>query len=338
LNAHGYSLRTDTVFEYYSPELESQIADSERRLRELEAKMPIEGEPAGPPGSDFAPAGCGGNARTFDTGWFGNWVYGLRFYGYYGYDASFILYPYVGVSARVEGMASIDKRIVGSENNLVNARIYGVATTNFQNVRCDYYASVKLEGSTLWQDLRSFTFPASGSVTVPIGSVRWTSPSFRIGCVNLFGYIPVCVSGRVGVAGRLYATLHWDLGLLIQEVGVTPGGELTGFGEAWAEAPYGVAAVSVRGNLTFFYGWLAADAEGRVLLRLRDNYRLGADYQITASLYAFLRALSGNIEAYVRGCLPWRCYDYVLPIFSWSGINWSGYIASWSDTRRIDCQ
>jgi hypothetical protein len=47
LNAHGYSLRTDTVFEYYSPQLEMELADSEKRLRDLEAQLPLSGEPAG---------------------------------------------------------------------------------------------------------------------------------------------------------------------------------------------------------------------------------------------------------------------------------------------------
>lgn len=133
LNDHGYSLRTDTVFDYYSPKLEAEIAESEKRLRELEAQLPLSGDPIdSDPNGGFMPASsCRSDGRSFDTGWLGNSIFGARFYGSGSYR---VCYPFP-LSATVNGQAVLQGRVGGSERNIVEATASASAVTgDLQNI------------------------------------------------------------------------------------------------------------------------------------------------------------------------------------------------------------
>jgi hypothetical protein len=335
LNAHGYSLRTDTVFEYYSPQLEMEIADSERRLRELEAQLPLSGEPAG---GDFYPAACTGNSRSFDTGWFGNSLFGARVVGQGSYQACF---PPASVS--VQGNARLDGRLAGSEQTVATATVLAYASTNdFQTLNYSYNVNVQVLG-------RSIQGPsASGSIPLQfarnwdlniIPPIDWRSPTIRLGCVNVLG-VNVCLNGRVGVAGSLRLAAEVDLNVFGQRATARPYGYLGGFAEAWLGVNVLLARleVGVRGNLTFLNGNLQGEAIGNLSLR-SSNGRQCADYAFNARLTANITALSGNIQAFVRGCLLRRCAEGSITLFSWNGIRWQNLeLGNWSSgTVTIGC-
>jgi hypothetical protein len=335
LNAHGYSLRTDTVFEYYSPQLEMEIADSEQRLRDLEAQLPLSGEPAG---SDFYPAACTGSGRSFDTGWFGNSLFGVRFRGEGGYQACF-----PPVSASVQGNARLDGRLAGFERTVVSATASASASTNDSQNNLDYRYSVNVQvlGNTVWGpsgsgSRRQFTHNWDWR----IAAIDWRSPTIRLGCVKVLVF-RVCLNGRVGVAGDLSLAAGVDLRASSQHVYARPYGYLRGFAEAWFDVNLGIARASagVRSNLTFFDGGLRGEATGNFSLRRNDG-RLCADYTFNTRLVANLTALSGNIQAYARGCIwffGWRCAEARITLFSWSGISWSRELGYWSRTVTIGC-
>jgi len=335
LNAHGYSLRTDTVFEYYSPQLEMEIADSERRLRELEAQMPLSGEPAG---SDFYPASCTGDGRSFDTGWFGNSLFGVRIVGQGSYRACSS-----PVSASVQGNARLDGRLANFERTVATATASGSASTSdFQTLNYSYNINVQVFGNTVWGPSGSGTIRLQyrNSWDWHIASIDWRSPSIPLGCINILGF-NICLNGRVGVAGNLRLAAAVDLGVFGQQAWARPYGSLGGFAEAWIGVNGGIARLEagVRGNLTFLNGNLQGEAVGSLSLR-GNNGRTCIDYNFNTRLTANISALSGNIQAFARGCIwffGWRCAEGSLTLFSWNGISWNREVGSWGRTATIGC-
>lgn len=341
LNAHGYSLRTDTTFEYYSPQLEQEIAESELRLKELEQQLPMEGEPMDAPlGGDFLPAACQGDGRNYDTGWFGNSLFGVRFTASGSYQ---ICYP-IPLSATVNGQAAIHGRLGGVERTVADASATASASTSdLQTLNYNYGVSVRVLGNEVWGP--------SGGGQVPlrftrnwdwrIASVDWRSPTIPLGCVNVLG-INICLNGRAGVAGYLNLAAGVDLWVLGQQAVVRPYGQMSGFAEAWigANAVIARAEAGVRGNLNFFNGELNGTATGNFSVRFQ-NSQACIDYAFNARLVANFTALSGNLQAFARGCVwafGWRCAEGTLNLFSWSGINWSNReLASWSRTVNLGC-
>jgi len=337
LNAHGYSLRTDTVFEYCSPQLEKEIADSEQRLRDLEAQLPLSGEPAE---SDFYPAACAGSGRSFDTGWFGNSLFGVRFRGEGGYQACF-----PPVSASVQGNARLDGRLAGFERTVVSATVSASASANDhrdQHLNWRYSVNVQVLGNTVWglSNSGNAYLRFTRNLDRRIADIDWRSPIIRLGCVNVLGF-NICLNGRVGVAGDLRLAVGVDLGVLSQHANASPHGYLHGFAEAWIGVNGGLVRVEagVRGNLTFFHGLLRGEATGGFSVR-RNNGRWCADYTFNTRLSAYVTALSGNVQAYARGCiwfLRWHCAEARTTLFSWSGISWSRELGNWSRTVTIGC-
>jgi len=339
LNAHGYSLRTDTVFEYYSPQLEMEIADSERRLRELEAQLPLSGEPAG---GDFYPAACRSDRRSFDTGWFGNSLFGVRVVGEGSYQACVPpASPYV--SASVQGFARLDGRLAGSERTVATATVSASASTNdFQTLNYAYIVNVQVLGNTIQGPRDSGSVPlrfARNWDLNIIPPIDWRSPTIRLGCVNVLG-INICLNGRVGVAGSLRLAAEVDLNVYGQRAMARPYGYLGGFAEAWLGASVGFARAEagVRGNLTFLNGNLQGEAIGNLSLRSSSG-RQCADYTFNTRLTANITALSGNLQAFVRGCLFRRCAEGSITLFSWNGIRWQNLeLGNWSSgTVTIGC-
>jgi hypothetical protein len=339
LNAHGYSLRTDTVFEYYSPELEAQIADSERRLRELEAKMPIEGEPVDrlDNGSDFMPASCSSDARGFDTGWYGNSFYGIRFYGSGGFQAC-----YNNLTATVSGQAVLSGRIANIQANIADATANASGRlVNFYPLTLDYnYAiNVRVFGNTVWGPSGSGRIAGSyqNSWNWNILNRRWDSPTIRIACFSLFG-IPICIDGQVGANLSINLAASVDIQAFAQTATATPYGSATGWAAAWIGANAGIARAEagVRGSLNFFNGSLQGTANGNFSV-VNNCLR----YNLNAQLNASLTALSGTIDAYVRGCIwffGWQCAEASARLFSWSGISWNRTLGSYSNSYTVFCQ
>lgn len=339
LNDHGYSLRTDTVFEYYSPKLEAEIAESEKRLRELETQMPLSGEPLEANGvGDFMPAACQGDGRSFDTGWLGNSIFGARFYGSGSYQ---VCYPFP-LSATVNGQAVLQGRVGGSEHNVAEASASASASTDFQSLNYSYNVSVRVLGNQVWGP------SGSGSTSLrferswdwQIASIDWRSPTIPLGCVNVLG-INICLSGRAGVAGQLNLAASVDLQVLGQQATARPYGFLNGFAEAWIGVNAGIARVEagVRGNIIFLNGSLTGAAVGNFSLR-GQNGQTCIDYNFNARLTANLTALSGNVQAYARGCIwfiRWRCAEGSLNLFSWNGISWNQDIGNWSRAFTLGC-
>jgi hypothetical protein len=337
LNAHGYSLRTDTVFEYYSPQLEMEIADSERRLRELEAQLPLSGEPAG---GDFYPAACRSDGRSFNTGWFGNSLFGVRVVGEGSYQACF-----PPASASVRGNARLDGRLAGSERTVASANVLASASTNdFQTLNYSYSVNVQVLGNTVWGPSDSGSIPlrfARNWDLNIIPPIDWNSPTVRLGCVNVLG-VNVCLNGRVSVRGSLRLAAEVDLSVYGQRVTARPYGYLGGSAEAWLGANVlGLARVEagVRGNLTFLNGNLQGEAIGNLSLRSSSGLQC-ADYTFNARLTANITALSGNLQAFVRGCIFRRCAEASITLFSWNGIRWQNLeLGNWSSgTVTIGCR
>lgn len=340
LNDHGYSLRTDTVFEYYSPKLEAEIADSEQRLRELESQLPLSGEPLDADGNgDFMPAACQGDGRSFDTGWFGNSIFGARFYGSGSYQ---VCYPFP-LSATVNGQAVLQGRVGGSERNVAEATASASASTNdLQNLNYSYNVSVRVLGNQVWGPSGSGTIPLryANSWDWRIASIDWRSPTIPLGCVNVLG-INICINGRAGVAGQLNLAAAVDLQVLGQQATARPYGYLNGFAEAWIGVNAGIARAEagVRGNITFLNGSLTGAATGNFALR-GQNGQTCIDYNFNARLSANLNALSGNVQAFARGCIwffGWRCAEGTITLFSWNGISWNRDLGNWPRTITLGC-
>lgn len=340
LNDHGYSLRTDTVFEYYSPKLEAEIADSEQRLRELETQMPLSGAPIDQDGTgDFMPAACTGDGRSFDTGWFGNSIFGARVYGSGSYQ---VCYP-SPLSATVNGQAVLQGRVGGSERNIAEASASASASTNdLQSLNYSYNVSVRVLGNQVWGPSGSGTIPLryANNWNWTIASIDWRSPTIPLGCINVLG-INICLNGRAGVAGYLNLAATVDLQVLGQQASARPYGQLTGFAEAWIGVNVVIARAEagVRGNINFFNGSLTGSATGNFSFA-GQNGRLCLDYNFNARLTANITALSGNVQAFARGCIwffGWRCAEGSITLFSWNGISWNRDIGNWSRTVRLTC-
>lgn len=338
LNDHGYSLRTDTVFEYYSPKLEAEIADSEQRLRALDAQLPLSGEPIEGQG-DFMPAACQGDGRSFDTGWFGSSIFGARFYGSGNYQ---VCYPFP-LSASVTGQAVLQGRVGGSERNLAEASATASASTSdLQNLNYSYNVSVHVLGNRVWGPSGSGTIPLryANSWDWRLASIDWRSPTIPLGCVNVLG-INICLNGRAGAAGYFNLAASVDLQVLGQQANARPYGQLTGFAEAWIGGSIVIARAEagVRGNINFVNGSLTGAATGQFTLRGQNN-QLCIDYNFNARLNANLTALSGNVEAFARGCIwafGWRCAEGRITLFSWNGISWNRDLGNWSRTLTLGC-
>jgi hypothetical protein len=160
--------------------------------------------------------------------------------------------------------------------------------------------------------------------------------------VNVLG-INICLNGRVGVVGSLRLAAEVDLNVFGQRATARPYGYLGGFAEAWigVNAWIARAEAGVRSNLTFLNGELRGEATGNLSLR-GNNGQLCADYTFNTRLVANnLTVLSGNIQAYARGCIwffGWRCVEGRITLFSWSGISWSNReLGNWSHTVTIGC-
>jgi len=324
LNAHGYSLRTDTRFEYFSPELESQIADSERRLRELEQKMPIEGEPAD---NTFAPAACTGDGRAFDTGWYGNSLWGIRFYGSGNFQAC---YP-SPLSASVSGQAVLSGRLANFQVNIAEAtaNASGTLAGLFPLVlNYNYAINVRVFGNTVWGPSGSGIVQGSyqNSWDWRILSYNWSSPTVRLGCVSVLG-IPICIDGQVGVNIALNLAASLDIQASAQTATARP----------WIGANAGIARAyaGVRGTLNFLSGSLQGTATGN--FSVISNCLV---YNFNAQLGANLTALRGQVDAFAGGCIwffGWRCAEASLRLFSWDGINWNRTIGSFSNSYNVYC-
>jgi len=334
LNAHGYSLRTDTRFEYFSPELESQIADSERRLRELEQKMPIEGEPAD---NTFAPAACTGDGRAFDTGWYGNSLWGIRFYGSGNFQAC---YP-SPLSASVSGQAVLSGRLANFQVNIAEAtaNASGTLAGLFPLVlNYNYAINVRVFGNTVWGPSGSGIVQGSyqNSWDWRILSYNWSSPTVRLGCVSVLG-IPICIDGQVGVNIALNLAASLDIQASAQTATARPYGNATGWAAAWIGANAGIARAyaGVRGTLNFLSGSLQGTATGN--FSVISNCLV---YNFNAQLGANLTALRGQVDAFAGGCIwffGWRCAEASLRLFSWDGINWNRTIGSFSNSYNVYC-
>lgn len=158
--------------------------------------------------------------------------------------------------------------------------------------------------------------------------------------MNVLG-INVCLNGRVGVAGSVNLAASVDLQVLGQQASARPYGRLTGFAEAWIGVNAGLvrAEAGVRGNITFVDGSLTGTARGNFAFR-GEASRPCLDYNLNAQLTANINALSGNVQAYARGCvwaLRWRCVEGTLTLFSWNGISWNRDIGNWSHTVTLTC-
>lgn len=336
LNAQGYSLRTDTVFEYYSPQLEMELADSERRLRELEAQMPLSGEPIDE-SDTFSPAACSSGGRSFDTGWYGNSLFGIRLVGQGTYQACF-----PPASASVQGNARLDGRLAGFERTVASATASASgSTSDFQNLSYQYGVNVQVLGNTVWGPSGSGTVPLSYSNNWDwqIAAIDWRSPTIPLGCVNIFG-INICLNGRVGVSGSLRLAAGVNLNLLSQTANARPYGYLGGFAEAWIGVNAGIARAEagVRGNITFVNGSIEGTANGNISFSFDWTRGFQAYYNYNTRLYANLSALSGSINPYARGCIwffGWRCAEASFTLFSWSGFSWSRRIGNWGGSFRI---
>lgn len=336
LNAHGYSLRTDTRFEYFSPELESQIADSERRLRELEQKMPIEGEPTE---NTFVPAACTGDSRSFDTGWYGNSLWGIRFYGSGSFQACLET-----LSASASGQAVLSGRLANFQTNIADATANASGSLTIIppysfGLNYSYAVNVRVFGNTVWGPSGSGTVqgPYQNSWDWRILSYNWSSPTVRLGCVSILG-IPICLDGQVGVNIGLNLAASVDIQLLAQTATARPYGNATGWAAAWIGANAGIARAEagVRGTLNFLSGSLQGTATG--------NFAIASNclvYNFNTQLDANLTALSGQVDAYARGCIwvfGWRCAEASLRLFSWNGISWNRTIGSFSRSYNVYCR
>jgi hypothetical protein len=330
LNAHGYSLLKDETIEFYSPQLEQEIADSEKRLRELEAQMPLSGEPL--QSEEFYPASCNGDGRWFDTGWFGNSLYGIRFAG----QGSYYACP---TTVAVSGEAKLHGHIVGFPAEIASASAYAqIDTPDFQRIGYSYRFNVKVFGNTVWAPSGTGNGVYFQQWRQPIANIHWFA-DVPLACIWFF--VPVCVYGRVGVLGRLDMSARATLTPTDQIVWAGPEGYLTGYAEGWVGINLWLLniAVGVRGAINFLTGGLGAEAANRLTLSANGGQRC-VDLNFTTRLAANLTALSGQVWLLARGCIwwfGWHCHDFIFPLFSWSGIAWNYDIARWSTSVRLGC-
>lgn len=339
LNEHGYTLRSEEPlkFEFISPQLQAELADSEARLRQLEASMPSAGEPGE---GDFYPAACNGDSRQYDTGWYGTSLFGIRFFARGSFQAC---YP-SPFSASVEGQAVLSGRLASYTRDVASATASATAsTTDFQTLNYNYNINVQVLGNTVWGPSGSGTIPLryTNSWNWQIASVNWKSPTITLGCVYPLG-IRVCLDGQVGVQGGLYLAANVDLAVWGQQVSARPYGGLTGWGAAWISVNAGIARAEagVRGSVNFLSGSLTGTATGNFqITSIFPRFCLA--YNFNTQLDTSLTALSGNLEAFARGCIwffGWRCAEASLQLFRWNGFSWNQTIFSYSNRYSVYCR
>lgn len=328
LNERGYSLRTDTALSYYSPLLESEITESEKRLKELEAQFPLSGEPATMGGGDFVPASCNSNARAFDTGWLGNSNFSMRLRGQGGYRYCVAL-PIAELS--VGGEAVLEGRLSNNTAAIAEASAVGsIRTDDIRNapVEYSYSAQVRVMGNPVWASSNQGVINTryERSWDIPIAQLNWQSPIYDIGCLNVLG-LALCVKGRLGISGNLRLAAGVDLSVPLQSVYAKPYGELDGYAEAWIGVDIGIAfgVAGVRGNVTFLRGGIRAEARGGI--QAYGANPTCYDYGFGTYLIAQIdQALSGNLELFARGCIrfmrKWRCTENSWNLYSWNGFSW----------------
>jgi hypothetical protein len=330
LNAHGYSLFKDEPIEFYSPRLEQEIADSEKRLRELEAQMPLDGEPLQT--DTFYPASCSGDGRWFDTGWFGNALYGIRFVG----QGSYQVCP---TSVSIAGEAKLYGHIVGIGGEIASARGHAhLSAPENAPISYNYHFNVQVFGHTLWAPSGSGSWGYSQQWRWRAADIHWFA-DVPLACIWFF--VPICVYGRIGVIGGLDVSTQVSLNGTDQYVRATPEGYLTGYAEGWVGVDLWVLRVlaGVRGAINFLTGGLSGEAVGQRVVTAQSGRRC-VDFNFTTRLNASLSALSGHVLLFARGCVwwwGWHCSEMVFPLFSWNGIHWYHPIAQWSNSVRVGC-
>lgn len=331
LNERGYSLRTDSTFNYYSPLLESEIAESEKHLKELEARMPLPGEDSGSSLGDFNPASCNSLGRSFETGWLGNSNFGLRLRG----NGSFVYcwYPTFSntVGLQCEGNAVLEGKLANSVMEIANARATGSIGTRdprLSDFQYNYAISVQVLGNTVWAPSGQGNINARYERNWDwlIAQLNWNSGNIPLGGFTVLG-VPIVVFGKLGISGELRLAAGVDLTIALQSVYAKPYGNLTGYAEAWLGAHIGIAhaGVGVRGNVNFLQGGVRAEARGG--LNAYGSNPTCYEYGFGAYLIAEIdQALSGNIELFARGCIrlfrQWRCAEGSWNLYSWNGFSW----------------
>lgn len=330
LNERGYSLRTDTVFPYYSPTLEAEIAESEAYARWLEENAPLDGNVYGEDTSDFAPASCYNYSNSWNSQWFGNSLFGLQV------GASVNASACLGntIAATATGEARLNGRLASYPREL--ARATGNASYNGVSGDYSYRFNVSVLGYSVWAPsgsgrTRNIFEGFSNSWNYRIASVNWSSPTIPLFGVSIFG-IWVGASGQVGINGALNLGASVNINLFTQQATVNPYGSLGGWAAAWIGANAGIARAEagVRGNLTFLSGGVTGTANGS----LGHDGRLY--YQLNAGLNANLNALSGNVQGYIRGCIwlfGWRCAEASATLFRWGGWSTNSTLVTWSSPR-----
>lgn len=320
LNEHGYSLRTDKVFEYYSPTLEAEIAQSEEYVRWLAENAPLDGDLYGE-GSDFSMASCYDYSNSWNSNWMGNSVFGMQVGGSVSAQACLTSRP----SATVTGRAVIRGQLGGYQRDIANAQ--GSVSASQSSNSWSYQLAIQVLGRTVWNDSRSGQLPGyQRSFNLSVAQLNWSSPSIRLFCASLLG-VPICVSGRVGISGRMNLEASVNITSSQQSAQVGPRGSLTGYASAWVEggvSSLASVAAGVRGNLTFLQGGVTEYVTGLLMS--------GPRYRLTAGLSANLTALSGNLQGFVRGCLGSRCAEANYTLFSWNGWSYNSNLVSWSRT------
>lgn len=332
LNEQGYSLRTDTQFEYYSPTLEEELTKSEEYIKWLEENAPLDGDIYGR-SSDFSMASCGNYSNSWSSNWIGNSLFGIQV----GADvnAQACLSP---LGANVSGSAVLRGRLAGYTAEVARANGSANVVANPNSTDWAYQVAIQLLGHQVWGDSRSGQLPSIFSGfqrqwNIPIAQVNWNSPEVRLFCVNVLG-INICANGQVGIAGQVNLAASVNINLFQQQAAVNPYGALNGYARAWVSGSIGIARgeVGIRGNLNFFNGGLTGAVNGQL------GYDGSLYYAMNASLNTNLTALSGNLQGYARGCIwffGWRCAEATATLFSWSGWSYNGTLASWNRTFRF---
>ncbi len=332
LNEQGYSLRTDTYFEYFSPTLEAEIAQSEAYAQWLNENAPLDGSVYGQE-SDFSMASCYNYSNSWTSNWFGNSLFGVQLRGSVSAQACLSM----PINASVTGSGTVRGRLASYEADVATANGTATVSADQNATNWSYQVSVDVLGRRVWGDSRSGQLPSifqgfQRSWNFTVAQVNWNSPTIPLFCVNVLG-INICANGRVGVSGALNLAANVNINLFQQQAQANPYGSIGGYAEAWLGANIVIARaeVGVRGNITFLNGGVTGRANGQL------GFENGAlFYQIAAGLDANLCALSGNIQGYARGCIwffGWRCAEASATLFSWNGWCYNGTLVNWN--RRL---
>lgn len=323
LNEHGYSLRTDTQFEYYSPTLEAELARSEEYIKWLEANTPLDGDIHGQSG-DFTVAGCNNYASAWYSNWIGNSLFAIQVGVDIGAQAC-----YSPLSANVSGSAVLRGALAGYPMDVARAR--GSATLN--DSQWAYQVAVQVLGWQVWNSSNTGVIGVQRTWNTPIAQVNWGTPVIPVFCFPVFG-IPVCAYGQLGITGQLNLSASVNITPSYQQASAVPYGELNGYAAAWLGLNLGFIQIEVgaMGVINFLRGGLFTDVSGQLVNSGSPSY------QFNASFGASLSALSGNILGYARGCIwffGWHCGQAFFPLFSWSGWHYNGTIVNWNRTFSL---